>query len=257
MTTSSLSTTMTAPYTYHYYSLQSVAAQAYATFRRHLTSVLFSNSLLGGHAPNPGDTELSTPWLQTLLISSGGAFPKEAMITSVECKGLDGNRGLVSDVTHVQVTYTILNKPKDSTSSTTSLQDLYLILKRSYDGRKSRFANILSGSAREAIFYSSNLARSLLPSTLLPKVYYAHGSSFLGEYVILMEDIKQRGNGQGLLLDETKKPIDVNYIFGDPPYRDRDARSNVSDQCRDACSTLERSFPSPIGLAQDISMVSR
>ncbi|KAF9575356.1 hypothetical protein EC968_003407 [Mortierella alpina] len=196
-------TVQSTSFTYRLYSLQSVAAQAYATLRRQLTSALFSSSFVGGHAPNPGDTEMSTPWLRNTLISAG-ALPKDAIITSVECKGLDGNRGLVGAMTRVFVTYTLSsNGHKDS-------HHLHLILKKSRDGRKSRLGNIISGQAREAIFYSSHLAKTLFPNTLLPKVYYAHGSQWLGEYVILMEDIKQRGV-QGM---DSQKSIDVNFVFG-------------------------------------------
>ncbi|KAF9281155.1 hypothetical protein BGZ68_006818 [Mortierella alpina] len=193
----------TTSFTYRLYSLQSVAAQAYATLRRQLTSALFSSSIVGGHAPNPGDTEMSTPWLRNTLIAAG-AIPKGAIITEVECKGLDGNRGLVGAMTRVLVSYTLISSnSKDS-------HDLHLILKKSRDGRRDRLGNIISGQAREAIFYSSDLAKTLLPRTLLPKVYYAHGSQWLGEYVILMEDIKQRG-AQGA---DAQKSIDVNFVFG-------------------------------------------
>ncbi|KAF9989737.1 hypothetical protein BGZ75_005101 [Mortierella antarctica] len=198
-------TAQSTSFTYRLYSLQSVTAQAYATLRRQLTSVLFSSSLVGGHAPNPGDTEMSTPWLRNTLISAG-ALPKDATVVSVECKGLDGNRGLCGVMTRVLVTYT-LNSGDDRKDS----HDLNLILKKSGDGRRHRLGNIVSGQVREAIFYSSDLAKTLLPSTLLPKVYYAHGSQWLGEYVILMEDIKQRGAAQGI---DSQKPIDVNFVFG-------------------------------------------
>ncbi|KAF9962310.1 hypothetical protein BGZ72_007363 [Mortierella alpina] len=196
-------TAQSTSFTYRLYSLQSVAAQAYATLRRQLTSALFSSSLVGGHAPNPGDTEMSTPWLRNTLVSAR-AIPKDATITSVECKGLDGNRGLVGAMTRVLVTYTL------SSADNKDSHDLHMILKKSRDGRKNRLGNIISGQAREAIFYSSDLAKTLLPSTILPKVYYAHGSRYLGEYVILMEDIKQRG-AQG---PDHQKSIDVNFVFG-------------------------------------------
>ncbi|GJJ75955.1 hypothetical protein EMPS_08313 [Entomortierella parvispora] len=202
--TTSTSTTFSAPLTYRYYTLQSVAAQAFATLRRHLASALFSNDLVGGHAPNPGDVELSTPWLKSILISAG-AIPKNALISTVECTGLDGNRGLVGAMTRVLVTYTL--------PSNQDPQSIHMVLKKSRDGQKPRLANILSGHAREAIFYSSDLAKSLLPSTLLPKVYYAHGSQFLGEYVILMEDVKQR-RCKDKSEDPHKKPIDINFVFG-------------------------------------------
>ncbi|KAG0195505.1 hypothetical protein BGX28_001242 [Mortierella sp. GBA30] len=203
MTTTASTPTYSSPLTYRYYSLQSVAAQAFATIRRHVVSALFSSSFVGGHAPYPGDSELSTPWLRSTLVSAG-AIPKDATITTVECRGLDGNRGLVGVMTRILVTYTLK-------SSKDSQHELHLILKKSSDGRKNRLGNILSGHPREATFYSSDLAKKLVPNTLLPKVYYARGSQLLGEYAILMEDIKQRGGKQD---DSSKKPVDVNFVFG-------------------------------------------
>ncbi|KAG0043777.1 hypothetical protein BGZ83_011053 [Gryganskiella cystojenkinii] len=230
---------MTAPYTYRYYTLQSVAAQAYATCRRHLTTALFSSSLLGGHAPSPGDTEISIPWLQSTLIE-GGALPRGSTITAVECNGLDGNRGLVGAMTRVQVTYAISShSTKDSDAPT---KEFHLILKKSRDGRTPRLGNILSGHAREAIFYTSDLAKALQPSTLLPKVYYAHGSQTLGEYVILMEDIKRRGSQHGITLEDTKKPIDVNFIFGNQIWGLPDSIKQQQASLPTAPEMLEKMF---------------
>ncbi|KAG0266600.1 hypothetical protein BG011_001789 [Mortierella polycephala] len=188
------STITYSPYTYHCYSLQSVAAQAYATLRRHAVSIFGPD-----HAPLPGDSQISIPWLTRTLIDAS-ALPSQATIISAECKGLDGNRGLVGVMTRILVTYT-LNK---------DTHELHLILKKSNDGRKTRLGNIISGQIREAIFYSSDLAKQIAPKTLLPKVYYAHGSEWLGEHVILMEDVKQR-HGKD---KDAKMPVDVNFIFG-------------------------------------------
>ncbi|KAF9190533.1 hypothetical protein BGZ51_008611 [Haplosporangium sp. Z 767] len=191
MTNSTITSSL---YTFRYYTLQSVAAQAYANLRRHVISIFGSN-----HAPLPGDSQISIPWLTRILIDAG-ALPSQATITSAECKGLDGNRGMVGVMTRIAVTYT-LNK---------DTHELHLILKKSGDGRTHRFGNILSGHTREAIFYSSDLAKRIVPKTLLPKVYYAYESEWLGEYVILMEDVKQRHDKD----KDPKKLVDVNFIFG-------------------------------------------
>ncbi|KAF8928378.1 hypothetical protein EDD21DRAFT_377850 [Dissophora ornata] len=223
-------TTITSPATYRYYSLQSVAAQAYATFRRYLFPIVFSPALGLGHAPYPGDTEISIPWL-TKTLRAAGAIPADATITSAECKGLDGNRGLAGVMTRVLVTYTLNGGPSTTSTTTTETDsskdshELHLILKKSRDGRVSRLGNIISRQAREAIFYYSDLAKELEPTTLLPKIYYAHASLLLGEYVILMEDIKQR-RGHGGADNTALPPVDVNFVFGNqiwgvPPTIDR------------------------------------
>ncbi|KAI1314417.1 hypothetical protein EDD11_002204 [Mortierella claussenii] len=207
-----VSSTPIAPATYRYYSLQAVAAQAYATFRRRLFSVLLSSSSFGpGHAPYPGDSQISIPWIKKTLIAANG-IPETAKILSVECTGLDGNRGLAGVMNRVLVTFTT----STAQDSSPQQQQLHLILKKTRDGRRSRLGNIVSGQGREAIFYSSDLAKELAPESLLPKVYYAHASSWLGEYVILMEDVKQRQEHKSNNKDSatTKPPVDVNFIFG-------------------------------------------
>ncbi|ORZ14302.1 hypothetical protein BCR41DRAFT_354641 [Lobosporangium transversale] len=200
--------------TFRYYSLQAAIAHIYATSRRYISSLLFSSSSFGpGYAPRPGDSEISIPWISKTLIADG-TIPRTARILSVECKGLDGNRGLVGAMNRVLVSYI----PDSSKSTEAAPKELHLILKRSRDGYKDRLGNILSGQTREAIFYSSDLAKELVPKTLLPKIYYAYGSQWLGEYVILMEDVKQRHGSPG--------PVDVNFVFGNqiwgiPPTIDR------------------------------------
>ncbi|KAF8985849.1 hypothetical protein BGZ46_001400 [Entomortierella lignicola] len=233
--------TIASPGTYRLYKLQSVAAQAYATIRRYIFPVLFPSVIGFGHAPCPGDTEISIVWLTKTLIAIG-SIPSNSRIISAECKGLDGNRGLAGVMTRVLVTYTL---DKNSTSkSTQDSQELHLILKKSGDGSTSRLGNIISGQAREAIFYTSDLAKSL-PKTIFPKVYYSHGSSWLGEYVILMEDVKQR-RGYTEAGVATENPVDVNFIFGNqiwglPPSVDPKTLPPAS-------KTLEQMFITAAGI---------
>ncbi|KAG0003297.1 hypothetical protein BGZ80_000997 [Entomortierella chlamydospora] len=210
------------PATYRLYSLQAAVAQAYATIRRHLAPIISPSFIGFGHAPCPGDTEVSIQWLTKILVAAG-SIPSHAKITGAEFKGLDGNRGMAGVMTRILVTYTLDVRP--NADPTQDSQELHLILKKSKDGRASRLGNIISGQAREATFYSSDLAKGL-PKSFLPKVYYAHGSSLLGEYVILMEDIKQR-RGHTEAGAPTLHPIDVNFVFGNqvwglPPSVDPD-----------------------------------
>ncbi|KAF9364375.1 hypothetical protein BGX34_001689 [Mortierella sp. NVP85] len=226
------SITIASPATYRYLSLQAAVAQAYTTLRRHFVSAVFSSSLAGGHAPNPGDSTISIPWLTKTLIATE-AIPKTATVISAECKGLDGNRGLVGVMTRVHVSYVLGETGAKSDSKDT--QELHLILKMSGDGYLRRLGNIISGQAREARFYSSDLAKELVPKTLLPRVYYSHGSQWLGEYVILMEDIKQRGCGGNQASNNGNlPPVDVNFVFGNqiwgiPPSIDQSTLPKATD----------------------------
>ncbi|KAF9085729.1 hypothetical protein BGX23_009426 [Mortierella sp. AD031] len=207
-----MTTTPYSPLTYRYLSLQSVVAQAYATARRHFLNAFYSSNTGSGHAPYPGDTVMSIPWL-TRTLEAGGAIPKGATITSADFLGLDGNRGLAGVMTKIVVTYTL----SDNKDGKDDSHQVHLIMKRSADKRMARLGSIISGNAREVIFYGSDLAKELLPSTLLPKIYYTHGSIWLGEYVVVMEDIKKR-RAEELAQDQTntsrKPPVDVNFVFG-------------------------------------------
>ncbi|KAG0362288.1 hypothetical protein BGZ54_008691 [Gamsiella multidivaricata] len=234
---------LTSRTTYRYYSLQAVAAQAYATLRRHLVSIVFSSAIGLGHAPNPGDSDISISWLKKTLLAAE-AIPKGATITNVECKGLDENRGMAGVMTRVLVTYRSSNGSKETGSEQDS-QELHLILKKSADGFRRRLGNIISGQTREAIFYTSDIAKELTPSTLLPKVYYAHASPWLGEYVILMEDIKQR-RGRAEANTSALPPVDVNFVFGNqiwgvPPSVDKSTLPS-------AVAMLEQMFITAAGI---------
>ncbi|KAF8939801.1 hypothetical protein BGZ47_008040 [Haplosporangium gracile] len=212
-TATTLTTTATTPYsplTFHLLSLQSAVAQAYANARRLLLATFYSSTAGSGHAPYPGDTEMSIPWLTATLQAKGG-IPHGATITSADFLGLDGNRGLAGVMTKILVTYTLPNSKDDT-------HQVHLIMKRSADKRSSRLGNIISGNSREVVFYGSDIAKDLLPSTILPKIYYTHGSIWLGEYVVVMEDIKKR-RAEELAQDTNnntsrKPPVDVNFVFG-------------------------------------------
>ncbi|KAF9083734.1 hypothetical protein BGX27_004011 [Mortierella sp. AM989] len=203
--------TITSPSTYRLYSLQAATAQAYSTVRRHLLPIILPSALGLGYAPSPGDADISIQWLSKTLITAE-VIPSHAKVTGVECKGLDGNRGMVGVMTRVVVIYTLDTRSSSNSNPNKDSHELHLILKKSNDGRDSRLGNIISRQCREAIFYSSDIARSL-PTTLLPKVYYSHGSYWLGEYVILMEDIKQR-RGHTEAGDAMELPVDLNFVFG-------------------------------------------
>src|SRR5689334_3476086 len=86
-------TTLYSPLTFRLLSLQSAVAQAYANARRFLLATLYSSTTGSGHAPYPGDTEMSIPWLTATLQTKGG-IPHGATIISADFLGLDGNRGL-------------------------------------------------------------------------------------------------------------------------------------------------------------------
>lgn len=60
------------------------------------------------------------------------------------------------------------------------------------------------GQFREAMFYSSELIKRL-PAGIYPLSYYSHGSSDLGEYVMLLQDCTAN----------TAEPVTpMNFVFG-------------------------------------------
>ncbi|KAG0204088.1 hypothetical protein BGX33_008709 [Mortierella sp. NVP41] len=165
---------------------------------------------------------ISTPYCRylslkpvlTRTLEAKGAIPKGATITNTNVGGLGGNnRGLSGGMTAIVVTYTLTDN-KDGKGDS---HQVHLVMKRSDDTWLTRLRNSISGNAREAIFYESDLTKELLPLTLLPKIHYAYGSIWLGEYVIVMEDLKKR-RADELAREPTngsRKPsVEVNFVFG-------------------------------------------
>lgn len=147
----------------------------------------------GNGPPRPGTFKMSTSWLQRLL-KERGVLAKGESIAAAEIHGLDDNRGLTGETR--RITAVIRGDTEEKT--------LYLILKMSPDGILSRRRVIAGGQYREAMFYASNIAKGL-PSGIIPQVLYSYGSALLGEYTILMKDIKKERSG---------KVLETNFVFG-------------------------------------------
>ena len=178
--------------------LQTLLAHSYCRIRAHL----YKCTRTTNRAPRPGDASISREWIQRVL-RSGKHISADTIVRKVDAEGLDGNRGYVGSITRVLIQY----------NSEDSVHPASLILKMSNTHNKFsiRRSTIAMGGHREALFYSHDLASSLRQDCL-PKIIYSYGSGWLGEFVILMEDIKARNPdavGVNLLLG--------NQIWGVPP----------------------------------------
>ena len=139
-------------------------------------------------APRPGDSRVSPLWM-TWRLRKSGIIDKRTRVVSVEPSDLAGNRGLSGAMSRLTVKY---NPPAPEAPTS-------FILKMSRPGFRNRATVIGGGQYREAMFYESDIAAEL-PSGMMPRCYYAHSSSFLGQYVMLLE--------------ECKDVTPVNFVFG-------------------------------------------
>jgi len=173
-------------------AIRAYVAQLFAHILRLFGHLVFGEAV----APSAGTKSVSAKWL-TRLLHQDGTLDKSITVSSVEIEGLSGNRSLVGAMNRLVVSY----------SAETSAPSTF-ILKMSRDGVNNRRGVIASGQFREGLFYESKLSSSA--SSVLPRIYYSFGSSILGEYVILMEDLKREGTiGANLLFG--------NQIWGVPP----------------------------------------
>lgn len=172
--------------------VRGLLAQLFARIIRFFGALVFGETV----APSSGTTKVSAKWL-THVLQNQSVLDKSTTVTNVDIEGLDGNRGMVGAMTRLRLTY---NKETDAPDT--------MILKMSKDGADNRRNVIAAGQFREAQFYENKLNSAA--SSVLPKVFYSYGSALLGEYVILMEDLKKPGIiGANLLLG--------NQIWGTPP----------------------------------------
>ncbi|KAG5189793.1 hypothetical protein JKP88DRAFT_176593 [Tribonema minus] len=87
----------------------------------------------------------------------------------------------------------------------------------SHGGLQGRKAVICGGRVREALLYEMATAGSKFQGMVLPHSYYSHGSKLLGEYVVLLEDLRHRGG------------VGVNMIMGNQMWGVPDALRNLAD----------------------------
>lgn len=157
-----------------------VQAKVFSRVRDCINTML---SYFGWEAPpSPSRKIVTTQWLSRILNTT---------IITVHQEGLGEHRGFVGNLLVLQVeTY---DHKKQS-----------MILKTSQPQVSSRLAGL--GGIREALYYSSKYARRAVELGRIPKIYYSQGSRWLGEMVVLMENL-QTG-------DKVRTHIGVNQLMG-------------------------------------------
>jgi hypothetical protein len=137
--------------------------------------------------PSPSRPEVNTQWLSRVL---------GVNVTSVATGELDENRGFVGGLKVLMV---------ETSQGMTSL-----VLKTSQPNISRRLAGL--GNMREALYYNSKYA--IGPSELgrIPKVYYSHGSNWLREMVVLMEDLESPSRSDTICIGLNK--LMGNQIWG-------------------------------------------
>eukprot|EP01129_Flabellula_baltica_P007650 TRINITY_DN2989_c0_g1_i5.p1 TRINITY_DN2989_c0_g1~~TRINITY_DN2989_c0_g1_i5.p1 ORF type:complete len:596 (-),score=148.30 TRINITY_DN2989_c0_g1_i5:20-1780(-) len=138
--------------------------------------------------PVPGVNRVSTKWM-TSTLQSNGVISSDETVTKIEMLGMD-NRILAGPGAMNRLSITYKGTENEST--------LTYVLKLSFPNLANIRSNIL-GTYREGIFFNSELMESM---PYMPLVLYSYGSSLLGEYAILMEDLSSR-NG-----------VATNKVFG-------------------------------------------
>ncbi|KAG5176420.1 hypothetical protein JKP88DRAFT_334990 [Tribonema minus] len=181
-------------------SLRAALAQLLATARDSL--------LYGAHPPRPGDSSVSAAWLEKQLrirqdLSDG------ARVKAVRVAPLADNRGLASCILAIEAEL--------DTGDGTPVTVLHMVLKMSHRGMQGRKTVLCGGRVREGLFYGMVMAGGKFRGMVLPRIYYSHGSEMLGEYVILMEDLRHKGG------------VGVNMIMGNQIWGVPDMLRNLPD----------------------------
>ncbi|KAG2386384.1 hypothetical protein C9374_002830 [Naegleria lovaniensis] len=142
-------------------------------------------------APKPGDTTVSSEWLEFILRKKGILTDENHHVLSVEMNGLKDNRGLAAVMNRLTVTY--------SDPECHSLPKTFM-LKTSQTSEQARAQSSARGQYREGLFYDSDLVEQLEVSK---NVLYGFGCEKTGEYVLLMKDLKTSDHVVG-----------ANFVFG-------------------------------------------
>lgn len=168
-----------------------IQARVYCNVRDALRSVvawLFDGFV--SIPPSPSRKIVTTQWLSKVL---------NRTVTSIKKVGLDKNRGFVGGRLVLQV------ETVDTDSSAT-LQASSLVLKTSQPQISTRLAGL--GVIREAMYYNSKYAVQPMEMGRIPKTYYSHGSRWLGEMVVLMENLQEPNSTPEI------KSVGVNQLMG-------------------------------------------
>jgi hypothetical protein len=138
---------------------------------------------------------VSLRWLTQVL---------KAPVISIQELPLDeNNRGFVGNIRILQVEVSYI--------PTESPQDVSLVLKTSLPRKSSRLVGF--GSIREGLFYKSKYARYLMELGRIPKIYYSYGSLWMGDMILLMENLSSLGSESGFLT------VGVNQCMGNQIWK--------------------------------------
>jgi hypothetical protein len=151
---------------------------------------LFARTFSSATPLRPGHTAVSAAWL-TDVLRRKATIPPAVSVVSAKLAPLSANRGLSGTTCKLTVQY----------SDPSAAVPKSFIVKLSHAGFSGRKSTIISGQYREALFYNSPIAGRMHSS--IPQAIYSHGSSFFGEFVIILEDVTVENN-----------VTPVNFIFG-------------------------------------------
>jgi hypothetical protein len=133
---------------------------------RDLVRVVLSQFGWDNAPPSPSHKIVSKQWLSRILGTT---------IVTIQGEGLAENRGFVGSMLVLQV-------------ETDRNQKQSFVLKTSQPNVSRRFTGL--GGVREALYYNSKYAQRATELGRIPKTYYSHGSRWLREMVILMENLQ-------------------------------------------------------------------
>ncbi|KAJ3013177.1 hypothetical protein HKX48_005899 [Thoreauomyces humboldtii] len=177
--------------------IRAVIGHGLAKLRRFLLFVIRLVSPSSSSAFRVGDASVSPQWLTSLLRRRGSIGPR-TRVETVSLAPLTGNRGMGGVMRLVTITYgstqnsVTLTDAAAGTDKTTQ-GPVTLLLKTSPDSMTGRRTCLFGGREREAWFHQSRFKGSVQT----PLVYHAYGSRWFGEYVLLMEDLREREDAVG------------------------------------------------------------
>ncbi|EFC49033.1 aminoglycoside phosphotransferase [Naegleria gruberi] len=144
-------------------------------------------------APRPGDDVVSSEWMEFIL-KDKQVIPQEGVkVSNVVVEELGENRGFNGVMRRLVVSY-------EGNNATETLPTTF-ILKRSDASEQGRQTVLSWKPHREALFYASDLLEKVVAGPA-PHVLYAYGNGQVGEYVILMKDLKK------------PQTVGLNIVFG-------------------------------------------
>eukprot|EP00026_Physarum_polycephalum_P009343 Phypoly_transcript_09463.p1 GENE.Phypoly_transcript_09463~~Phypoly_transcript_09463.p1 ORF type:complete len:431 (+),score=72.72 Phypoly_transcript_09463:104-1396(+) len=155
--------------------------RAYYLLRAYLAHILaHAHALLRTASSPPYPTpapSVSPVWL-TRVLRDQGTIAKNVRVARVDMGGFEA-AGFEGTMKQIKVEYVeeATNKPAAGPPS--------FVLKTSSDSIAARYSIITGGNNREALFYSHKYSREVKT----PQAFYSYSNGFLGEHLILLEDM--------------------------------------------------------------------